>query len=75
MVYFFKQKTAYEIKECDWSSDMCSSDLDLSELPTLKDFQEVGDVEPLKEPEQKETLTETQNEPQNTSDQLEIESH
>ena len=29
MVYFFffKQKTAYEIKECDWSSDVCSSDL------------------------------------------------
>ena len=26
-VFFFKQKTAYEIKECDWSSDVCSSDL------------------------------------------------
>src|ERR1051326_4659646 len=24
---FFKQKTAYEIKGCDWSSDVCSSDL------------------------------------------------
>ena len=24
---FFKQKTAYELKECDWSSDVCSSDL------------------------------------------------
>src|SRR6056300_1538305 len=24
---FFKQKTAYEISECDWSSDVCSSDL------------------------------------------------
>ena len=23
----YKQKTAYEIKECDWSSDVCSSDL------------------------------------------------
>ena len=22
-----EQKTAYEIKECDWSSDVCSSDL------------------------------------------------
>eukprot|EP01086_Lenisia_limosa_P011083 TRINITY_DN362_c0_g1_i2.p1 TRINITY_DN362_c0_g1~~TRINITY_DN362_c0_g1_i2.p1 ORF type:complete len:250 (-),score=46.66 TRINITY_DN362_c0_g1_i2:128-877(-) len=22
--FFFKQKTAYEIKECDWSSDVCS---------------------------------------------------
>eukprot|EP01046_Picozoa_sp_COSAG06_P097327 COSAG06_NODE_43434_length_372_cov_0.630037_1_plen_41_part_10 len=25
-LYFFKQKTAYEISECDWSSDVCSSD-------------------------------------------------
>src|ERR1051326_4290405 len=25
--FFFKQKTAYEIKECDWRSDVCSSDL------------------------------------------------
>ena len=24
---FFKQKTAYEIYQCDWSSDVCSSDL------------------------------------------------
>ena len=26
-VFFFKQKTAYEIRNCDWSSDVCSSDL------------------------------------------------
>ena len=25
--FFFKQKTAYEIYKCDWSSDVCSSDL------------------------------------------------
>src|SRR5881394_4380287 len=25
--FFFKQKTAYEIGWCDWSSDVCSSDL------------------------------------------------
>ena len=25
--FFFKQKTAYEILTCDWSSDVCSSDL------------------------------------------------
>ena len=24
-----KQKTAYEIDHCDWSSDVCSSDLSL----------------------------------------------
>ena len=32
VVFFFKQKTAYEIYRCDWSSDVCSSDLVLSEL-------------------------------------------
>src|SRR3546814_3915708 len=27
MVFFFKQKTAYEMRISDWSSDVCSSDL------------------------------------------------
>src|SRR5216117_4510601 len=27
--FFFKQKTAYEIRKGDWSSDVCSSDLAL----------------------------------------------
>ena len=27
LFFFFKERTAYEIKECDWSSDVCSSDL------------------------------------------------
>src|SRR3546814_15863671 len=26
--FFFKQKTAYEMRIMDWSSDVCSSDLD-----------------------------------------------
>ena len=26
-IFFFKQKTAYEIGTGDWSSDVCSSDL------------------------------------------------
>ena len=26
-IFFFKQKTAYEIGGSDWSSDVCSSDL------------------------------------------------
>src|SRR6056300_1325834 len=29
LFFFFKQKTAYEISECDWSSDVCSSDLQI----------------------------------------------
>src|SRR3546814_185960 len=28
MLFFFKQKTAYELRISDWSSDVCSSDLD-----------------------------------------------
>src|SRR3546814_2870957 len=31
-VFFFKQKTAYEMRISDWSSDVCSSDLILSSV-------------------------------------------
>src|SRR3546814_1627802 len=30
LFFFFKQKTAYEMRISDWSSDVCSSDLTLS---------------------------------------------
>src|SRR3546814_7421275 len=30
LFFFFKQKTAYELRISDWSSDVCSSDLDRS---------------------------------------------
>src|SRR3546814_18665355 len=30
-VFFFKQKTAYELRISDWSSDVCSSDLAVCE--------------------------------------------
>src|SRR3546814_7189715 len=30
VVFFFKQKTAYEMRISDWSSDVCSSDLHAS---------------------------------------------
>ena len=33
--FFFKQKTAYEILDGDWSSDVCSSDL-LENSPGVK---------------------------------------
>src|SRR3546814_1830362 len=32
IVFFFKQKTAYEMRISDWSSDVCSSDL-LARMP------------------------------------------
>src|SRR3546814_9543400 len=31
-VFFFKQKTAYELRISDWSSDVCSSDLEDAQL-------------------------------------------
>src|SRR3546814_5468184 len=31
-VCFFKQKTAYEMRISDWSSDLCSSDLDRGDV-------------------------------------------
>src|SRR3546814_10559066 len=33
--FFFKQKTAYEMRISDWSSDVCSSDLSTSATPTV----------------------------------------
>src|SRR3546814_9297723 len=38
LFFFFKQKTAYEMRISDWSSDVCSSDLysDKTFIPTIK---------------------------------------
>src|SRR3546814_10655367 len=33
-IFFFKQKTAYEMRISDWSSDVCSSDLSGITTPT-----------------------------------------
>src|SRR3546814_4740507 len=38
--FFFKQKTAYEMRISDWSSDVCSSDL--RDLPRL--VRELGEL-------------------------------
>src|SRR3546814_2347575 len=43
--FFFKQKTAYEMRISDWSSDVCSSDLARAEafeaqIAALKDAKE-----------------------------------
>ena len=53
VVFFFKQKTAYEIYQCDWSSDVCSSDLvDLStplslapDAPLWLEITQIGDID------------------------------
>src|SRR3546814_1327166 len=38
-VFFFKQKTAYEMRISDWSSDVCSSDLSEPHHCTLQLFE------------------------------------
>src|SRR3546814_12439708 len=35
-VFFFKQKTAYEMRISDWSSDVCSSDLLIEHFTVLR---------------------------------------
>src|SRR3546814_12557993 len=35
VLFLFKQKTAYEMRISDWSSDVCSSDLCIISLPTM----------------------------------------
>src|SRR3546814_5022109 len=37
--FFFKQKTAYEMRISDWSSDVCSSDLFAEAVKDLAGFQ------------------------------------
>src|SRR3546814_1611736 len=54
MFFLFKQKTAYEMRISDWSSDVCSSDLlakclqhralDRSDQPRLRDVR-VGEAQ------------------------------
>src|SRR3546814_10441855 len=36
LFFFFKQKTAYEMRISDWSSDVCSSDLAMTRVPISK---------------------------------------
>src|SRR3546814_9326382 len=45
LFFFFKQKTAYEMRISDWSSDVCSSDLDLTSKDKSKSAIAAGSVE------------------------------
>src|SRR3546814_5497200 len=40
--FFFKQKTAYEMRISDWSSDVCSSDLGLMKGTLEASFEKGG---------------------------------
>src|SRR3546814_4965311 len=49
IIFFFKQKTAYEMRISDWSSDVCSSDLEQARFALEKGVpdalvQENGDL-------------------------------
>src|SRR3546814_12037881 len=45
MFFFFKQKTAYEMRISDWSSDVCSSDLAGAEAAALHPVARAAEVE------------------------------
>src|SRR3546814_9207037 len=47
MFFFFKQKTAYEMRISDWSSDVCSSDLQGAEHQRRKDTEQQVQREPV----------------------------
>src|SRR3546814_8281373 len=42
--FFFKQKTAYEMRISDWSSDVCSSDLPARHLRAWREQRRTGGV-------------------------------
>src|SRR3546814_3657302 len=52
IVFFFKQKTAYEMRISDWSSDVCSSDL-LCHLPRVQRDRAAIKAAPLRNREAK----------------------
>src|SRR5216117_990122 len=45
--FFFMQKTAYEIRKGDWSSDVCSSDLRRRDVPAQVAVAQIERLEPL----------------------------
>src|SRR5210317_1508480 len=45
LIFFFcKQKTAYDISECDWSSDVCSSDLKQKTAYEISELQSHSEI-------------------------------
>src|SRR3546814_17235693 len=49
--FFFKQKTAYEMRISDWSSDVCSSDLKLEGVSLERDRLKLQQMPPVTPPE------------------------
>src|SRR3546814_8615559 len=46
-LFFFKQKTAYEMRISDWSSDVCSSDLNGNHFIQAGQFKQPNSLEEL----------------------------
>src|SRR3546814_1411786 len=46
LFFFFKQKTAYEMRISDWSSDVCSSDLIQNSLDAVSLYLDGKDADP-----------------------------
>src|SRR3546814_9615784 len=44
LIFCFKQKTAYEMRISDWSSDVCSSDLELAAEAQVPPYIVVADA-------------------------------
>src|SRR3546814_3708054 len=50
IIFFFKQKTAYEMRISDWSSDVCSSDLSkIKNAAVLFNFEQPAPAELLEQ--------------------------
>src|SRR3546814_2114713 len=47
LVFLFKQKTAYEMRISDWSSDVCSSDLEAGAQQTESGAPGAGNQRPV----------------------------
>src|SRR3546814_2617819 len=54
--FFFKQKTAYEMRISDWSSDVCSSDLRARNRHAREAFVPLEDWDAEAAPEQENAL-------------------
>src|SRR3546814_278953 len=50
VVIFFKQKTAYEMRISDWSSDVCSSDLSPLDIPDVQGVKLDGETQDTRPP-------------------------
>src|SRR3546814_9644179 len=54
-IFVFKQKTAYEMRISDWSSDVCSSDLDERQVVFERDIDKLA-PSPIEQRAQKPTI-------------------